>query len=58
MTHREIVRQFEVIRLVRTCFSSLMFNLFMSEGYLTESSMGLDAGPAYGGPGTLDPSAI
>ncbi len=34
----------------RTCFSSLIDNIFISDGSLIESSSGLDDGPEYGGP--------
>lgn len=41
-----------------TCLSSRMFNFFISAGTLTESKMGLTAGPEYGGPGMLDGSVM
>jgi hypothetical protein len=34
-----------------TCLSPFISSPFMSEGYLTESKIGLTAGPEYGGPG-------
>lgn len=37
----------------RTCLISLMLNFFISEGNFTESRMGFDAGPEYGGPCTF-----
>ena len=41
-----------------TCFNSVMVKPFMSDGYLTESKIGLEAGPEYGGPGIFVSSAI